>query len=153
MEAGVSYVSQMKSIWLSAQAATQSIQPVPLPGLRYHSSGPVKVTTGLGLPLCRGFAHASGGWIAIRDCQDDAFTHLWCVMMSRPSAAAHSSYCSEGGLDGSVGASAYVASPNSNAASGSKLRVHPVPEPSPHGPSRAPPTSPLHSHSPLRLSK
>jgi CheY-like chemotaxis protein len=53
-----------------------------LPELKSVRSGPVKVTTGLGLPLCRGFAHASGGWLALDESLNDGMTHFWCVLES-----------------------------------------------------------------------
>ncbi len=51
-----------------------------LPELRAHRSGAVKVTTGLGLPLSRGFAHAAGGWLALEESTTSAVTHLWCTV-------------------------------------------------------------------------
>ena len=41
-----------------------------IPAGAYQTGTPVKTSTGLGLPLCRSFAVAAGGWACIEDCAD-----------------------------------------------------------------------------------
>jgi hypothetical protein len=87
VQASSSHISSMKSLWIASMDRAKSVDIVTLPELKSHRTGPVKVTTGLGLPLCRGFAHASGGWLALDETQGDGFTHFWCVLKSEPRQA------------------------------------------------------------------
>jgi hypothetical protein len=81
------YIAKMRGMWLqSMMNPCQGQEPMALPALKSNRSGPVKATTGLGLPLCRGFAHASGGWLALDQSLDDGMTHFWGVLLSRPSS-------------------------------------------------------------------
>ena len=71
----------MRAVWLEAMRQSANAQPETIPPLHRDShSGAVKATTGLGLPLCRGFAQRSGGWLALDQSQGDGMTHLWCVI-------------------------------------------------------------------------
>ena len=72
----------MKRLWMMSQQrlAAKAAEKEVLPQLNAASAGAVKATTGLGLPLCRGFAQASGGWIGLCDEAEDSMTHLWCVL-------------------------------------------------------------------------
>jgi hypothetical protein len=76
------HIFAMKEVWLTSLDRAKSVNVTQLPELKSNRSGPVKVTTGLGLPLCRGFAHASGGWLALDESLNDGMTHFWCVMPS-----------------------------------------------------------------------
>jgi hypothetical protein len=81
------YIAKMRGMWLQSMVNPCSGQePMALPALKSNRSGPVKATTGLGLPLCRGFAHASGGWLALDQSLGDNMTHFWGVLLSRPSS-------------------------------------------------------------------
>ena len=70
----------MKQLWAASQQQCKALSGEVLPQLNAASAGAVKVSTGLGLPLCRGFAQASGGWLGLVDDASDSMTHLWCVL-------------------------------------------------------------------------
>jgi hypothetical protein len=82
VEASPAHIAAMRSLWLSSMERARSVVPVRLPDLKTQANGPVKATTGLGLPLCRGFASASGGWLALDESLGDGMTHFWCVLKS-----------------------------------------------------------------------
>jgi hypothetical protein len=82
VEASTSHMAAMRSLWLSSLDRAKGVPAVRLPELKNHTNGPVKATTGLGLPLCRGFATASGGWLALDESLNDGMTHFWCVLRS-----------------------------------------------------------------------
>ena len=80
VESTPQHVSRMRDLWLTGKSVAAASPKDTMPRLVSHHSGPVKTTTGLGLPLCRAFAHAAGGWLALDDSQQDGMTHFWCVL-------------------------------------------------------------------------
>ena len=86
VQAPPSHIANMRALWLASFARSRKYSVDTIPALRGDiAGGPVKVTTGLGLPLCRGFAQAAGGWLALDENQHDGMTHFWCVVdASRP---------------------------------------------------------------------
>lgn len=80
VSASAEYVAYMRSLWVASMAATSGVPASRIPELHSLHTTSVKVTTGLGLPLCRGFAHSSGGWVALEEGETDGMTHLWAVL-------------------------------------------------------------------------
>ena len=74
----------MRSIWVASVEASHGQVPSTLPEHRGRSSGPVTVTTGLGLPLSRGLASACDGWLALDDSRSTGMTLFWCVLRVTP---------------------------------------------------------------------
>ncbi len=80
------HTQHMRSLWLTSLDACIGHTPITLPEQRQRGSGPVTVTTGLGLPLSRGLASACGGWLALDDSRPNGMTQLWAVLRVTPQA-------------------------------------------------------------------
>lgn len=82
IEASPEHVARMKTIWVASLDRAKTVEPTFVPPLPVGDHDQVSVTTDLGLPLCRAFAHASGGWLAIDSSRNPGRTHFWCVLES-----------------------------------------------------------------------
>ena len=80
IQATAGHISRMAAIRDRALEQCADCAAVVLPEVTNPHAGPVKVSTGLGLPLCRGFASTAGGWLALQDDPLDVHTTFWCVL-------------------------------------------------------------------------
>lgn len=79
VEAPEELKERMRSIWRTSLKDAEGGFTETLSAPKTNRNKPVKVTTGLGLPLCRGFAQAAGGWLALDD-SDSVYTNFWCCI-------------------------------------------------------------------------